>query len=428
MFLGGDIAKQMPTEAKKFAKINKDWEKIMCRAAETKLVVPCCGNELLRTTLPALYSELEKCQKSLEGYLEQKRSKFPRFYFVSNPVLLVILSQGSDPQQMQPYYEKVFDSIDRVTHSKQDRSLITEIQSSMGNQKETIVLSNPVKAIGNIEDWLGEIESEMQRSLKRLCELVCYECLSQPVRQFVNKSCGQFALLGLQVWWTTHCTDALNRVKTNKSIMSETAKLITSVLSDLSSWCLEDLGSQMNRVKIETLITIQVHQRDVFFDMNRLYKERKAIDANDFEWLKQTRFSWQNQTTDRLGQGACVISICDVDYKYSYEYLGCKERLVITPLTDRCFITLSQAMGMCLGGAPSGPAGTGIDLINIRLTLYNTVWTAFREDRDGERLGTSCWCVCCGDQLHRSAAIHGHGKDLQRTLPSWLMGITIESC
>ena len=365
VFLGGDIAKQMPIEAKKFAKINKDWEKLMIRAAETKLVVSCCSNELLRTTLPALYSELEKCQKSLEGYLEQKRSKFPRFYFVSNPVLLVILSQGSDPQQMQPYYEKVFDSIDHVTHSILDQSLITEIQSRMESHKETIILTNYVKAVGNIEDWLGEIESEMQRSLKRLCELVSMECLSQPVRQYVNKSCGQFALLGLQIWWTMHCNDALSKSKSNKSIMSETGKLITSVLSDLSSWCLEDLGSQMNRVKIETLITIQVHQRDVFFDLNKSYKEKKCIDVNDFDWLKQTRFTWQHQGSDRIGSGACVISICDMDYKYNYEYLGCKERLVITPLTDRCFITLSQAMGMCLGGAPSGPAGTGTsEIIN----------------------------------------------------------------
>ena len=145
VFLGGDIAKQMPLEAKKFSKINKDWEKLMVRAAEVKFVVASCGNELLRTSLPVLYSELEKCQKSLEGYLEQKRSKFPRwvvykysfrylslyvirFYFVSNPVLLLILSQGSDPQQMQPYYEKVFDSIDRVVHSKQDKLQIVEIR------------------------------------------------------------------------------------------------------------------------------------------------------------------------------------------------------------------------------------------------------------------------------------------------------------
>jgi dynein heavy chain len=356
VFTGGDIARQMPQDTRVFQKVDKEWTtRLMTKAHDLTNVVECCQNEYIKNMLPTMFADLEKCQKALDGYLEAKRGKFPRFYFVSNPALLLILSQGSDKEAVQDAFPKIFDSVDRVEFAGNNIVALRGLGGGYGGKMdmEEIALSKPVAAKGNIEDWLYTLLKEMMTSVHDIVRASAGEYESLPLGEFIAKYCGQVALMGIQFLWTNDVQEALNRSKNDKNAMASAYKNQSRVLSDLSMMTTTEIPTKMERTKIETLVTIQVHQKDVMEELLKLYKEKKLKDASDFEWQKQLRLYYVPE-----GDHAS-IKVADVDFAYCDEYLGCKERLVITPLTDRCYISLTQAIGMFFGGAPAGPAGTG---------------------------------------------------------------------
>lgn len=93
-----------------------------------------------------------------------------------------------------------------------------------------------------------------------------------------------------------------------------------------------------------TICTIDVHSRDV---VNK-FIQSKLETASAFQWQSQLRHRWDDQEND------CFANICDAQFLYSHEYLGNTPRLVITPLTDRCYITLTQSLHLVMGGGPAG--------------------------------------------------------------------------
>lgn len=76
----------------------------------------------------------------------------------------------------------------------------------------------------------------------------------------------------------------------------------------------------------------------------------------DFNWQKQLRYYF---ISDDGPDGSVKIRQIQAELNYGLEYMGAASRLVITPLTDRCWITISGALHIKLGANPSGPAGTG---------------------------------------------------------------------
>ncbi|KAE9096121.1 hypothetical protein PF005_g17184 [Phytophthora fragariae] len=108
------------------------------------------------------------------------------------------------------------------------------------------------------------------------------------------------------------------------------------------------LEESLRRVVV-SLVTTDVHFRDIVESL----VAKRVTDENDFLWEQQLRYQWYAESDE------CEIQQANCRIKYGYEYMGACSRLVITPLTDRCWMTITGALELRYGAAPSGPAGTG---------------------------------------------------------------------
>ncbi|XP_030250577.1 dynein heavy chain 11, axonemal isoform X3 [Sparus aurata] len=345
-----DICQQLPADAHRFQAIDTEFQELMLDSAKTKNVIEATNKPLLFEKLEDLQKRLALCEKALAEYLETKRLAFPRFYFISSADLLDILSKGSCPREVTIHLSKLFANMSDLEFTKNEQLENPKLAVGMySKEAEYVPFQTECHCYGLVEAWLTCLEESMKACVRgHLSEAVSvYE--DRPREQWILDFPAQVALTGSQIWWSNDMELVFKRLEEgfesalkdyNKKQISQLNLLIAMLLGELSSG---------DRQKIMTICTIDVHARDIVASLIA----QKVTTSQSFQWLSQLRHCWYEK------QHHCFVNICDAQFLYSYEYLGNMPRLVITPLTDRCYITLTQSLHLTMSGAPAGPAGTG---------------------------------------------------------------------
>jgi len=362
IFSAEDIQRQLPAESAKFKGVDKFWKDTL------KKVRNSYRNAMEAFKIPGVLpglknanDTLDQIQKSLDAYLETKRAAFPRFYFLSDDELLSILSQTRNPEAVQDHLCKAFDAINRVTFTQDKKKEIIEMIDMI---KEKVVFVSPVQTQNvAVEKWLCDIEGRMVQSLHTLTKHAVDE---YPEDGTVRKDWlfgpypAQAILAVDQIMWTQCAEVALDLIQSgqNNDAMTDNIKFTEHQLDHSVSLVRLDL-TKLQRLLLGALIVLDVHGISVLKDL----VTAKCNSTNDFDWSKQLRYYWSMDevllSDGKVVADDCVIRQTIASFRYSYEYLGNSMRLVVTPLTDKCYMTLTGAMHLNYGGAPAGPAGTG---------------------------------------------------------------------
>lgn len=401
-----DIKHLLPVESSRFQNINSEFLTVMKKVYKSPFVLDILNIPGVQKNLERLADLLTKIQKALGEYLEKERSSFPRFYFVGDEDLLEIIGNSKDIRRVMKHLKKMFAGISTLQLDEEE----TQLLGFASREGEEVAFRQPIYLTDfpKINDWLAKIESEMRLSLAHLlsqavAELrqlyaVGEEVSHSSLLAWIDLYPAQLVVLAVQVAWTDLVETAIV-----SNGLDGVLTLVSRTLDLLADTVLQDIAV-LQRRKSEHLITELVHQRDVI----RALIASGVRDATNFDWLYHMRFYLNDHIEDPLQR--LEIRMADAVFPYGYEYLGIPDRLVQTPLTDRCYLTLTQALNNQLGGSPFGPAGTGktesVKALGVQLGRFVLVFCC-DETFDFQAMGRIFVGLCqvgawgCFDEFNR---------------------------
>lgn len=262
-----DIKAQLPDDTKRFTKVDIEWKDLMREAAEDPLVINACTADGRFAILVDFFNDIETCEKSLNDYLEQKKKMFPRFYFVSNQALLDILSNGNNPEKVGGYLGDCFDGLNKMDWAQEDNRPWRRSKGMFSKENEYIPFGSDFSMNGAVESYLTELEAKMRSTLTDSLVLAKTNADNWEIDKgrsvWLEDYSAQIALVTTQIMWTEEVIRVFDDAEGgSETAMKEYLDLSISRIGDLIERVRHPMSGEL-RDKIITIITIDVHARDV---------------------------------------------------------------------------------------------------------------------------------------------------------------------
>ena len=341
----------LPTEQPRFKRVEEQYRGLMARLeADPRLFSLADSSAFpnLKEQLSASAEQLERCQRALTDYLEDRRAAFPRFYFIGNDDLLEILGQAHRPDVIQLHLKKLFQGVHRVELSgSSGNSGVTSITAVVSALGEVVRLRKPVVVTTDVTSWLSTLSTEVSDTLASLLLQYLKEPAEITWMARLVAYPSQIHCLGEQVMF---CRAAEGAISAGHGAAAALAALRSRLEQSIALYTAADVsGDPLMSSQVKALVMDAVHHCDVIDQLS----SKDVRSASSWQWQKQLRFYVDART------GRAVARMVDASIDYSYEYQGNTPRLVHTALTDKCYLVLTQGLAHGYGGNPYGPAGTG---------------------------------------------------------------------
>ena len=286
-----------------------------------------------------LLKKIEHVTKSAEHallavniYIDEQRVRFPRLYLIDKDFLLDVFMHI----EITTVFEKLKDflQLDRLFFDNHDKHQTIGAVSGL----ETIYFRSAASSRSSLVDWLRGIFNGPKDRLKLdIRELVeGHRTIVDDIKMM--KSLDQARICAVQLQFSDYLTSQ------RRNIVHKGEEII-SIISDFTQ-LMYDLRTKYQRVAIYNQIVLRIAQRDILKCL-----ERDSGSGNNFFVDCALTKSWDSTS------GTIEVSIMDMSIEYGMSYHTMSERLLVTPLTEKCYLALANTFrDMCVP-VLTGPNG-----------------------------------------------------------------------